>query len=232
MGSRNLPTVLVQNLGKIGFSNALSRQKTARKAILNKIATKDFETIENSLLIVEHNPVFTVGLRHKEYIKDEEKLKNVGADFVVTDRGGLITFHGPGQLVAYPIIYLGCFSSKKSMRWYVRQLENTLIDVCFQFGLEAKTTRDVGVWIDDRKIAAIGIHGSRYVTTHGIAINCNVDLDWFSHIVPCGIEGKEVTSFSRELLREVTIEETLPKFLDSFQKHFPCQYKFIDAIYS
>lgn len=72
----------------------------------------------------------------------------------------------------------------------------------------------------------LGIHGSRYVTTHGIALNCDVDLDWFSHIVPCGIEGKEVTSLSRELLRKVTVKETLPKFLDSFQKHFPCEYKY------
>lgn len=156
MGFKNLPVVFVQNLGKLSFSKALCEQKIARKSILNKIATKDFESIQNYLLFVEHDPVFTLGLRNKEYVKDEDKLKNLGADFVVTDRGGLITFHGPGQLVAYPIVYLGSFSSEKSMRWYVRQLENTLIDTCSQFGLKAKTTSDVGVWIDDRKIAAIG----------------------------------------------------------------------------
>ncbi|GIX98244.1 hypothetical protein CDAR_115791 [Caerostris darwini] len=114
------------------------------------------------------------------------------------------------------------------MKWYVRQLENTIIDTCDRFKVKANTTSDVGVWVEDRKIAAIGIHGSRYVTTHGIALNCNMDLGWFSHIVPCGIEGKEVTSLSKELQRDVTVEETVPQFLHSFQKHFACNFKYKD----
>ncbi|KAF8791904.1 putative lipoyltransferase 2, mitochondrial [Argiope bruennichi] len=229
MGLEKLPVVFVQNLGKMCFKKALDVQKTASKQILKKLASKDFESIENCLFLVEHEPVYTVGIRNKQYVKDEEKLKTFGADFLVTDRGGLITFHGPGQLVAYPVIYLGQFNVNKSMKLYVKQLENTIIGICHNFGLTATTTSDVGVWINDRKIAAIGIHGTRYVTSHGIALNCNVDLNWFSHIVPCGLEGKEVTSLSKELQRDVTIKETIPLFLDSFKKHFACNLQYKDT---
>ncbi|CAL1279076.1 unnamed protein product [Larinioides sclopetarius] len=228
MGMEKLPAVFIHNLGRMCFNKALNIQKYACKNILKNIASKDFESIENYLFLVEHDPVYTVGIRNKQYVKDEEKLKSFGADFVVTDRGGLITFHGPGQLVAYPVLYLGQFNSNKSMKWYVRQLENTIIGTCHSFGLTATTTSDVGVWIDDRKIAAIGIHGTRYVTSHGIALNCNVDLNWFSHIVPCGLEGKEVTSLSKELHRDVSLKETIPLFLDSFQKHFACSLQYKD----
>ncbi|GBN57660.1 Putative lipoyltransferase 2, mitochondrial [Araneus ventricosus] len=155
MGIAKLPVVFVHNLGKMCFNKALNIQKDACKNIIKNIASKDFESIENYLFLVEHDPVYTVGIRNKQYVKDEEKLKTFGADFVVTDRGGLITFHGPGQLVAYPVLYLGQFNAHKSIKWYVRQLENTIIGTCHSFGLTATTTSDVGVWIDDRKIAAI-----------------------------------------------------------------------------
>ncbi|GFS84564.1 hypothetical protein NPIL_179572 [Nephila pilipes] len=229
MGIEKLPVVIVHNLGKMCYRKAYDVQKDACQNILKYIASKDFESIQNYLFLVEHEPVYTVGIRNKQYVEGQDKLKNLGADFVVTDRGGLITFHGPGQLVSYPVLYLGHFNSKKSIKWYVRQLENTIIDTCRSFNVKATTTSDVGVWIEDRKIAAIGIHGSRYVTTHGIALNCNVDLNWFSHIVPCGIEGKEVTSLSKELQRDVTVTETIPHFLRSFQKYFACNYEYKDS---
>ncbi|KAG0428401.1 hypothetical protein HPB47_024615 [Ixodes persulcatus] len=164
------------------------------------------------------------GIRSKGYTsEDESRLRKLGADFVKTNRGGLITFHGPGQLVAYPILYLGSFNEQKSMRWYVCQLEKTVVDTCAHFGLRADTTQETGVWIGDNKIAAIGVHGSRYVTTHGVALNCSTDLDWFGHIVPCGLQGKGVTSLSRELGRELGVAEASPVFLDSFRRHFGCQ---------
>lgn len=170
-------------------------------------------TITNSLLLVEHEPVYTVGIRTKEYndnyvlkLKEELDKHQMKADFVRTNRGGLITFHGPGQLVAYPIIYLGDFTSKipnKSVKAYVNRLESTIIDTLTAAGLQgAHTMREYpGVWLDegDRKIAFIGISCKRYVTMHGISINCDCNLSWFDHIVSCGIEDKSITSIRQEM---------------------------------
>lgn len=149
-----LPIVHVKNLGKMCFREALEIQKAAAKNLLRSLPVADPKILKGYLFLVEHYPVYTVGIRNKQYIKDEEKLKEL-ADFVVTDRGGLITFHGPGQLVTYPVIYLGSFSSK-SIKWYVRQLELTIIYACRKFELQANTCENVGVWINDRKIASIG----------------------------------------------------------------------------
>uniref|UniRef100_A0A9J7XDQ5 lipoyl(octanoyl) transferase n=1 Tax=Cyprinus carpio carpio TaxID=630221 RepID=A0A9J7XDQ5_CYPCA len=135
-------------------------------------------------------------------------------------RGGLITFHGPGQLVCYPVLNLGCF--RKSVRWYVCELERTVIKTCAQFGIEASTSPDTGVWAGDNKICAIGIHCGRYITSHGLALNCNTDMSWFDNIVPCGIMGKGVTSLSRELGRDVPTEEAVPKLLEAFTEQFNC----------
>ncbi|XP_054709493.1 putative lipoyltransferase 2, mitochondrial [Uloborus diversus] len=222
-----VPTLRVQKLGTLGFNKTLMIQKSASRKVLENLRAQNLEKNTGYLFLVEHDPVYTVGIRNKQYNEDEKKFKDIGADFVKTDRGGLITFHGPGQLVAYPVIHLGFFSQKKSIKWYVKQLENSVIDVCYHFKLKANTSDNVGVWIKDSKVAAIGIHASRYVTTHGVALNCNVDLGWFSHIVPCGIPDKGVTSLSKELNRNVTVEETIPVFLNCFQKHFPCNFEYV-----
>uniref|UniRef100_A0A8C2AMR8 lipoyl(octanoyl) transferase n=1 Tax=Cyprinus carpio TaxID=7962 RepID=A0A8C2AMR8_CYPCA len=132
-------------------------------------------------------------------------------NFVHTSRGGLITFHGPGQLVCYPVLNLGCF--RKSVRWYVCELERTVIKTCGQFGIEASTSPDTGVWAGDNKICAIGIHCGRYITSHGLALNCNTDMSWFDNIVPCGI---------MELGRDVPTEEAVPKLLEAFTEQFNC----------
>ncbi|GIX98242.1 hypothetical protein CDAR_115781 [Caerostris darwini] len=108
-----LPVVIVRNLGKLCYRKALESSKEACRDIVKNISSKDFESIKNYLFLVEHDPVYTVGIRNKQYVKDENKLKSLGADFVVTDRGGLITFHGHGQLVSYPVLYLGQFNTKK-----------------------------------------------------------------------------------------------------------------------
>lgn len=167
----------------------------------------------NSLILVEHEPVYTIGIRTKDYddnylvkLKKQLNEHNLSADFVKTNRGGLITFHGPGQLVAYPIIYLGDFSrtiKNKSVRTYVNTLEATIIDTLNRVGIpDAHTVREnPGVWLGggERKIAFIGIACKRFVTMHGISINCDCDLSWFNHIVSCGIEDKMITSVHQEL---------------------------------
>lgn len=209
--------------GKLNYIESLRLQTK----ISNQKHKLDAAKFNNILILTEHNPVYTIGIRSKDYtIKDEEQLKALGAEFHKTNRGGLITFHGPGQLVAYPILHLKQF--QPSVRWYVCHIEKTVIDMCREYGITAKTTEDTGIWVDDRKICAIGLHASLYVTTHGLALNCNTDLKWFDHIVPCGIVGKSVTSLSRELGRDVSIEEATPMLLNSFKNNFDCQLCEID----
>ncbi|XP_030008285.1 octanoyl-[acyl-carrier-protein]:protein N-octanoyltransferase LIPT2, mitochondrial [Sphaeramia orbicularis] len=178
----------------------------------------------NALLLCEHAPVYTTGIRNQPYPEAQlDQLRLLGAEVYRTNRGGLITFHGPGQLVCYPVLDLGCF--KKSVRWYVCELEKTIISVCRRFGIEASTSPHTGVWVGQNKICAIGIHCGRYVTSHGLALNCNTDLSWFGHIVPCGIEGKGVTSLSAELHRDVDVDEAVPHLLDAFRDRFNCELK-------
>jgi lipoyl(octanoyl) transferase 2 len=208
--------VHVLKTGRLGYVDSLKLQKSLSNRLIN--GDKKFNNI---LIITEHNPVYTIGLRTKGYsIEEEEKLKSIGAEFHKTNRGGLITFHGPGQLVAYPIMNLKNF--KTSVRWYVCHVEKTIINLCEKYGINAGTTEDTGVWIDNRKICAIGIHCSRYVTSHGLALNCNTDLSWYNHIVPCGLVGKEVTSLTKEISKNISIDDTLPEFIKSFQDVFEC----------
>ncbi|XP_021365727.1 putative lipoyltransferase 2, mitochondrial [Mizuhopecten yessoensis] len=217
--------VNVINLGRMGFMSAYSVQKNFVRQMLDTVASGQRVHGQNVLLLVEHNPVYTIGLRDHTYTDTiASQLRTKGAEFYKTDRGGLITFHGPGQLVVYPVLNLHEF--EPSMRWYVSTLEKTMIKTCKHFDLEATTTDNVGVWVQDRKIGAIGVHGSRFVTHHGIALNCNTDLAWFKHIVPCGIEGKEVTSLSKELQQPVLIKDTISAFLQSFEREFQCSFSF------
>jgi lipoyl(octanoyl) transferase len=117
----------------------------------------------------------------------------------------------------------------QSVRWYVGKIEKSIIDLCQKYDLEAETTKDTGVWIEgNRKICAIGIHVSRHVTSHGLALNCNTDLNWFNHIIPCGLEGKEVTSLSKECKQGVSKDDVIPNYIDSFEKIFECQTVNID----
>lgn len=174
------------------------------------------------LIIVEHKPVYTIGIRQQDYNSHlENNLTKLGAEFKRTNRGGLITFHGPGQLIAYPILNLKYF--QPSVRWYIANLETTIINLCNEtYGLNATITPDTGVWVDNNKICAMGIRCSRYVTTHGLALNCNTDLSWFKHIVPCGLPNKGVTSLSSILEKEISVKDVLPYFLQHFSKSFSC----------
>ncbi|HYG94379.1 MAG TPA: lipoyl(octanoyl) transferase LipB [Nocardioides sp.] len=169
------------------------------------------EGARDTVLLLEHPPVFTAGKRTRP---DERPLDPAGAPVIDVDRGGKITFHGPGQLVGYPIVRL---PDHVKVVDYVRRVEEALIAVCRDLGVTtARVPGRSGVWLraDDRrperKIAAIGIRVSRGVTMHGFALNCDVDLGWYDRFVPCGIADAGVTSLSRELGRDVAVAEVLP----------------------
>uniref|UniRef100_A0A182LXS1 Octanoyl-[acyl-carrier-protein]:protein N-octanoyltransferase LIPT2, mitochondrial n=1 Tax=Anopheles culicifacies TaxID=139723 RepID=A0A182LXS1_9DIPT len=219
--------VHVLRAGRLPYQRALKLQQIVANQLLQQAkhaqdANVQMPPYRNVLILTEHDPVYTIGIRTRGYDEaEEQRLRTLGADFVRTNRGGLITFHGPGQLVAYPILDLKHF--QPSVRWYVCHLERTIIELCRRYGLRAQTTADTGVWIDDRKICAMGIHASRYVTTHGLALNCDIDLGWFRHIVPCGLVGKSVTSLAKELNRpDLGVDSVTEAFLDSFQQTLEC----------
>ena len=163
------------------------------------------------VLLLEHPPVFTCGKRTDAH---ERPADPGGAEVIDVDRGGKITFHGPGQLVGYPIVKL---PQQVLVVDYVRRIEEALIGACREFGVTtARVPGRSGVWLQatpdkpERKIAAIGIRVSRGVTMHGFALNCDVDLDWYARFVPCGISDAGVTSLSAELGRDVTVGEVAP----------------------
>ncbi|KAF9905666.1 hypothetical protein EC991_001497 [Linnemannia zychae] len=179
---------------------------------------------EDLVLLVEHTPTYTNGRRNRGAlgISDQEtlRLRKLGAVYVESLRGGEITYHGPGQLVAYPILDLKPI--KLSVRCYVSYLEKSIIATCAELGVKAITTENTGVWINDqKKIAAIGVHVQRYITSHGLALNCNTDLEFFNQIVACGLTGKETTSLSKELKDpSVDVQAVIPKFLKGFGTTF------------
>ena len=184
------------------FSNTIAVKRQNRQ-LNSSILT------ENHLLLVEHPPVFTIGKSGKidHLLLKEEVLKSKGIAFFKTNRGGDITFHGPGQLVGYPILDLDNFFT--DIHKYLRYLEEIIIKTLSDFGLNsARSDGETGVWLDldtpfARKICAMGVRASRWVTMHGFALNINTDLSYFDYIVPCGIQGKGVTSIAKELKREV-----------------------------
>ena len=158
------------------------------------------DEIPDVLLLLEHPPVYTRGRRSKpeELPMGAEWYEAQGIEVRDTDRGGLVTYHGPGQLVAYPIVDLGAYGD--DVHRYVRGLEQVMIDALGEVGVPAQTIEGLtGVWVGQRKIGSIGLHVSRGVTTHGLAINVNNDLQPFEWIVPCGIEGVAMSSLAREL---------------------------------
>uniref|UniRef100_A0A182TWN6 Octanoyl-[acyl-carrier-protein]:protein N-octanoyltransferase LIPT2, mitochondrial n=1 Tax=Anopheles melas TaxID=34690 RepID=A0A182TWN6_9DIPT len=224
--------VHVLRTGRLPYQRALKLQQTIASQ-LQQQQQRDASPsppYRHVLILTEHEPVYTIGIRTRGYDETEEgRLRALGADFVRTNRGGLITFHGPGQLVAYPILDLKHF--QPSVRWYVCHLERTVIELCRRYGLRAGTTADTGVWIGDRKICALGIHASRYVTTHGLALNCDVDLGWFGHIVPCGLVGKSVTSLAHELGNrpDLGVDSVADGLLDCFRATFECELDELDA---
>ncbi len=181
----------------------------------------------NHLLFVEHPPVYTLGKSGKQQhilISEEERIQK-GIEFFHINRGGDITFHGPGQLVGYPILDLDLF--KTDLGWYLRSLEEVIILTMADYGLKGeRSAGETGVWIDAqipgkaRKICAMGIRCSRWITMHGFALNANTDLRYFDSIIPCGIQNKQVTSLQRELNYPVPMTEVKEKLKRNFEAVF------------
>lgn len=209
--------ILYKDLGLMGYSECWDYQRLLFERMLAAKAG-DAETraqIEREagwLLLVEHNPVYTLGKSGKDenMLVSESYLRSIGAEFFHIDRGGDVTFHGPGQVVGYPILDLERIGI--GLRDYIDALEGAVIDLCREWGIEAgRVAGASGVWIEGdspraRKICAIGVRSSRYVTMHGFALNVNTDLRYFSHINPCGFVDRGVTSLRKELGHEVDME--------------------------
>ena len=201
----------------------------ARLAEITADNTDIFPTTHH-LLFVEHDPVYTLGKSGKEshvLISEEQRVVK-GIEYFHINRGGDITFHGPQQLVGYPILDLEKF--RTDLGWYLRNLEEVIILTMAEYGLKGdRSPGETGVWLDpdikgrERKICAMGIKCSRWITMHGFAFNINTDLSYFDFIVPCGIENKQVTSLQKELGREVSFEEVKENVKKNFEKVFDCR---------
>ncbi|MGE5681408.1 MAG: lipoyl(octanoyl) transferase LipB [Bacillota bacterium] len=177
--------------------------------------------IADTIYLLEHPNTYTLGkvTDKSNLISSEEFLKEKKISVFEIDRGGDITYHGPGQIVGYPIIDLKEW--KEDTHQYLRGLEEVIILTCSDYGLNAgRVDKLTGVWIENRKIAAIGIKVSRWITMHGFAFNVNTDLSLFNGIIPCGIKDKEVTSLSKELSREITLNEVKEKLIKYFCEVF------------
>ncbi|MCH1431585.1 MAG: lipoyl(octanoyl) transferase LipB [Flavobacteriaceae bacterium] len=224
-------TIQLIELGLKSYQEALAvQEKLFNQTIAIKRANRNQQQqtrTENYLLWVEHTPVITLGKSGKSehLLLDENQLKKKGIEYYPTNRGGDITFHGPGQLVGYPILDLDNFFT--DIHKYLRFLEEAIILTLEEYGLKgARSDGETGVWLDvgtpfARKICAMGVKASRWVTMHGFALNINTDLSYFEYIVPCGIQGKAVTSLEKELGRNVPFEEVKTKlkvhFADLFE---------------
>jgi len=225
--------VYVRDLGVIEygeawrFQDSLLLENTAKKIRLAK--GEDAGETRHHLLFCEHLPVYTLGKSGKEehvlISKEELAKRNIG--YYPTNRGGDITFHGPGQVVGYPILDLEKFFT--DIGKYLRYLEDVIILTLAHYGLKGdRSPGETGVWLDPgnklkaRKICAMGVRCSRWVTMHGFALNVNTDLNYFNSIVPCGIPDKQVSSLQKELGREIDMEEVRQLIIKNFEQVFQC----------
>ena len=194
-----LLAIAPQRLGLIDYEQALTIQRKVHQEVVEELSP-------NTLILLQHPPVFTAGRR----TLDSERPID-GSKVIDVDRGGKITFHGPGQIVGYPIVKL---KKANDVVGFVRQLEKALIQICQEFNINGQTYCErSGVWVrderGDRKIAAIGIRVAKGVTMHGFALNVNPDLSYFDRIIPCGIADAQVTSMEKELNRSIALDEVL-----------------------
>jgi lipoyl(octanoyl) transferase len=226
----NIKKVTCEFLGLIDYKEAWDYQeKLLKEAVDLKIAFRNGQTTEiprNYLLFCQHPHVYTLGKSGKQehLLLNEEQLKAHQATYYKINRGGDITYHGPGQLVVYPIFDLEQFFT--DIHKYMRLLEEAVILTLTDFGIKSGRVEGLtGVWIEGdtnraRKICAMGVKCSRWVTMHGIGFNVNTDLNYFSHIIPCGIEDKAVTSMQQELGHKIDIEEVGTKLLNHLSDLF------------
>ena len=194
-----LLAIAPRRLGLIDYEQALTIQRKVHQEVVEELSP-------NTLILLQHPPVFTAGRRT---LANERPID--GSKVIDVDRGGKITFHGPGQIVGYPIVKL---KKANDVVGFVRQLEKALIQICQEFNIKGQTYCErSGVWVrderGDRKIAAIGIRVAKGVTMHGFALNVNPDLSYFDRIIPCGIADAQVTSMEKELNRSIALDEVL-----------------------
>jgi lipoyl(octanoyl) transferase len=193
----------IRRLGVVTYGDALELQNRL-------VEERRAERIPDQLLLLEHPPVITLGVRSRNdrshVLASPDALERGGVELVETGRGGDVTFHGPGQLVGYPILDLN--PDRRDVHRYVRDLEEVLIQIAAAFGVRARRHHGLtGVWVEDEKLAAIGVRISRWITSHGFAFNVTTNLDHFALIVPCGISDKGVTSLQKLLGRPVKMDE-------------------------
>ena len=236
MNQKSNKQVEVIDLGQQSYKPTWDLQEQQLQEIValkksNRVAQVAAPT-PNYLYWVEHPPVITLGKSGlpKHLLLNHQQLTEKGIEFFTTNRGGDITFHGPGQLVGYPILDLENFFT--DIHKYLRLLEEAIILTLKEYGLSAERSEgETGVWLEvgtpfARKICAMGVKASRWVTMHGFALNVNTDLGYFDYIVPCGIQGKAVTSLAAELKREILLEEVKTKILTHFSSLFEAELIF------
>lgn len=242
----NKQQVKFQDLGQRDYKSAwdyqesLLQENVKRKSVIgnlqltaNDVQNRNDQTenwqlpTEHFLLFVEHPPVYTLGKSgHIEnFLLNEEMRTKKGVEFFRTNRGGDITFHGPQQIVGYPILDLEKFET--DIGKYLRKLEEVIIQTLLEYGIKGdRSPGETGVWIDpeikgkERKVCAIGVRTSRWITMHGFAFNVNTDLNYFNFIIPCGISNKQVTSLEKELGFKADMEEVKEKVKRNFEKIF------------
>lgn len=207
---------MVLRLGRVSYAHGLERQESL-------VAARQGGAAPDHLLLLEHDPVFTLGrsARHENVLLPAESLRARGFEVFETGRGGDVTYHGPGQVVGYPILDLS--PDRRDVHRYVRDLEEVMMRTCADYGIAAGRVPGLtGAWVGQDKVGAIGVRIARWVTSHGFALNVATDLDAFDLIVPCGIRGRGVTSLERLLGRAVSLDGVMDRltahFADVFER--------------
>ena len=194
-----------------------------------RVAQRKAGTISDTLILLEHPHVYTLGrnAQKENMLVSEEFLASRGAQVFHTDRGGDVTYHGPGQLVGYPILDLT--RHRRDISWYMRSLEEVFIRTAQDYGIEAgRSAGAAGVWVGNDKLTAMGVHLSRWVTSHGFALNVDTDLRYFEWIVPCGLQGKGVTSLAKLLGHPVKMEGATERVVEHFGAVFGLEVEAIE----
>jgi lipoate-protein ligase B len=203
-------------LGQLGYVEVLELQRSLARERISGAIPQDL------LLLVEHPPVVTLGRssKQKHLVASPEFLQSKGVELFEVERGGDVTFHGPGQLVGYPIIDLK--RHRQDLHWYLRKIEEALINSLADYGVPGeRNTAYTGVWTHGKKIASIGVHARDWVTWHGFALNVTTDLSYFDLIIPCGIDGVVMTSLARELgLEAISMQDVRDRVTAKFAEAF------------
>ena len=199
--------IKVQDLKRKNFLDTLQIQESLRNKVLKN-------NTDNYLILVEHDHVYTLGKN-----ANSNNILNSTCEIIQTQRGGDVTYHGPGQLVAYPIINLK--KKKIGVKNYISMIEKLISNILIDYNLEPQILKEeTGVWVQDKKIASIGIHVTRGVTMHGLAINVNTDLSYFDNIISCGIQGVKMTSLDKELVKKIRMNDINKSLITHFNQIF------------